>query len=93
VFLNALAESDLGLGKAAASVDPFFSLIRRFLADNPGFSLEFSEGVDNSPIAATPLPSALPMFGAALIGLGAFAWRWRQRSCVAAPVYESDSVT
>jgi hypothetical protein len=63
--LGAFAQADSSLTLA---IDPLW------LAANPGYSLEFSDGVDP---AVTPLPSALPMFGAALLGLIAFAWRGR----------------
>jgi hypothetical protein len=61
-----------------ALADPYFSIDPSWLAANPGYSLEFSDGIDNVPISATPLPPALPMFGAALFALGACAWRRRR---------------
>ena len=48
-----------------------------WLLSNPGYSLEFSDGINNEPLV-TPLPPALPMFSAALLALGAFGW-WRRR--------------
>jgi MYXO-CTERM domain-containing protein len=63
-----------------AMADPFIQIDPSFLADNPGFSLEFSDGIDNVPVSETPLPAALPMFGAALLALGAFAWRRRREA-------------
>jgi hypothetical protein len=38
-----------------------------------GGGSEIEAEIDN--ISAAPLPPALPMFGVALIGLAAFAWR------------------
>jgi hypothetical protein len=65
---------------ALALADPYIQNDAAFLTANPGYSLEFSDGIDNVPIAATPVPPALPMFGAALLALGAFAWRRRERA-------------
>lgn len=50
-----------------------------WLHANPGYSLEFSAGIDNSPfVAVAPLPAALPLFGTAIAGLGGAGW-WKRR--------------
>jgi len=64
-------------GPGSAISDPFVQIDPAFLAANLGDTLEFSAGIDNvSPI---PLPPALPMFGSALLVLGAFARHWREQ--------------
>ena len=49
---------------------------------NDGGACSGSVGVSGSltEVSAVPLPPALPMFGAALIGLGGFAWRRRSKA-------------
>jgi len=65
-----------GSGSGSATSDPFLQIDPALVT--AGEFLEFSAGVDNVPISATPLPPALPMFGAALLALGGFAWRRRR---------------
>jgi hypothetical protein len=80
-FIYIGAETDVGYVedyKYSAMADPFVQIDPSFLDTNPGYSLEFSAGVDNVPLSETPLPPALPMFSAALLALGAFAWRRRK---------------
>ena len=72
--------SGQGITLARALADPFIEIDTSFLADHPGLSLEFSDGIVNAPISAVPLPPALSMFGAALLALGAFAWRRRSQA-------------
>jgi hypothetical protein len=66
-------------GQANASmvvrIDPLW------LASNPGYTLEFSDGVDPPPLdtpSAAPISSALPMFAAGLLMLGAAGWHRRK---------------
>jgi hypothetical protein len=82
IGLGAEAEVDNGdnsktpIESASAYIDPHLFIDPTFAGANE-FSLQFSEGIDNSPVSATPLPPALSMFGAALLALGAFSWRRR----------------
>jgi hypothetical protein len=69
----------LGGASATATADPYFQIDPAFLAANPGYSLEFSPGIDNVPISATPLPPALPLFASGVIALAGFAWRRKVR--------------
>ena len=52
---------------ALAVADPYIRIDPAFLAQYPGFSLEFSPGVTNAP--TVPLPSAAWLFGSGLLGL------------------------
>lgn len=70
-------------GRASAWADPYIQIDPSFLAANPGYSLEFSSGIDNVPISPVPLPAALPLFGSAALGLLAFAKR-REKANLAA---------
>jgi hypothetical protein len=65
-----------GTYTAQALIDPYFTIDPSFLAANPGYSLEFSPGIDNEPLA-TPLPAALPLFGSGVMMLAGFAVRRR----------------
>jgi len=63
--------SSLGSGGAAnAHLDPFFSA-------PAGYTVLTSAGIGNAapPVSATPIPAALPLFAAALGGLGLLGWR------------------
>jgi hypothetical protein len=56
-------------GAANSHLDPFFSA-------PAGYTVLTSTGVGNaSPVAATPIPAALPLFTSALGGLGLLGWR------------------
>jgi hypothetical protein len=63
---------------AQADADPYVQIDPSFLAANPGYSLEFSAGIDNVPISAAPLPAALPLFGSGVIAMAGLAWRKRR---------------
>lgn len=55
--------------KGDAVIDPSF-------AAPSGYSVLTSAGIGNgAPVAATPIPAALPLFTSALGGLGLFGWR------------------
>jgi hypothetical protein len=59
--------------KAVSGVQPYFSLDP---SETDQYALVFSDGIDNSPISPTPLPSALPLFGCGVLALAGFAaWR------------------
>ena len=45
----------------------------------PG-DIEFTSSGGTVSVSAVPIPAALPLFGAALAGLGAFGWRRRARA-------------
>jgi hypothetical protein len=66
-------------GTATATADPYIQIDSAFLAANPGYSLEFSQGINNVPVGVTPLPAALPLFGSAVVGLFGFAHRRKSR--------------
>jgi hypothetical protein len=59
---------------SSAYADPTFSGFA-------GYQFEISDGIGNSLVATTPIPTALPLFASALAGLGALRWR-RQRKTV-----------
>jgi hypothetical protein len=80
VELTARAVSVLGTDLTdEVLIDPSIQIDPSFLTGGE-YSLAFSDGIGNSPISPTPLPASLPMFGVALIGLGALAWRRRSRA-------------
>lgn len=57
------------VGSASASLDPFVFIDPAFLANNPGYSLSFSDGVDNEPPSSpTPEPSTFVLFGSSILG-------------------------
>ncbi len=59
---------------AMVDVDPIFTIDPTFLQSNPGYSLDFSDGVGNStdvPLAPTPEPSSVVMLGTGVLGLAA----------------------
>lgn len=68
-----------GLGGAASvHLDPFF-------AAPDGYLVLTSEGIGNaSPVAATPIPAALPLFATGLAGLGLNGWRRKRKAALAA---------
>jgi hypothetical protein len=60
------ADQFAGLGSLAQAIaDPYIEINSAFAAANPGFSLEFSAGVENVQSTATPEPSyaILPLVG------------------------------
>ena len=63
---------------AQASAGLTIQIDPRYLATRPGYSLQFSHGITNTPLNPVPLPAALPMFGAAVAGLGGAGW-WKRR--------------
>jgi MYXO-CTERM domain-containing protein len=82
-FVDAL-RGGAGLSAASAMLDPYFQLDPADLAR--GFSLSFSEGINNAlpgPVdpgpAPVPLPAGSPLLGAALLMLGGLARRARRR--------------
>ncbi len=79
VTLSAYVYIINGGGSASAHVDPYFAIDPSF-ADASQYALYFSPGIDNVPISPTPLPAALPMFGAALLAVGGIAWRPQRRT-------------
>jgi hypothetical protein len=65
-------------GAASAHLNLFF-------AAPDGYSVLTSEGIGNaSPVAATPLPAALPLFASGLGALGLFGWRRKKKAAVLA---------
>jgi len=58
---------------ATAWVDPTFTA-------PAGYTLLISSGVGNGQVATTPIPPALPLFAAALGGLGLLGWRRKQKA-------------
>ena len=53
------------------TVDPFIQIDPTWLSSNPGYSLEFSSGVGNSPLSAAPEPATWAMMLVGLGGIGA----------------------
>lgn len=62
----------------SVDVDPIFTIDPAFLQQNPGYSLELSAGVGNSP-ATVPEPAAWTMLLAGFGGLGAMRVARRSR--------------
>jgi hypothetical protein len=58
-----------GNGFAATYADPYVYIDPAFLADHPGYSLEFSPGVGNGLATSTPEPSTLLLTAVALAAL------------------------
>ena len=46
-------------GHAERFIDPIISINPDFLSTHPGYSLQFSEGIGNSPLSAVPLPGSI----------------------------------
>jgi hypothetical protein len=56
------------------------NLAALFTSAKYGFvDLQLQGQLVEAPVSAVPLPPALPMFGAALLALGGFAWRSRRQ--------------
>jgi hypothetical protein len=68
------AAGHIGAGSASemANIDPTITIDPTWLSQHPGVSIAF-----DTLALATPLPGALTLFGTALAGLGAFAFRRR----------------
>jgi hypothetical protein len=79
VELAASAYSPGSVSLAQSLADPLFQIDAGFLADNPGYSLEFSPGVENAELSSVPLPAALPLLGSAVLGLAGFGARKSRR--------------
>jgi hypothetical protein len=62
-------------GTASASADPIFTPL------DAGITLETSAGIgNNSPVGATPIPAALPLFATGIGGLGLLGWRRKRKA-------------
>ncbi|HLH94936.1 MAG TPA: hypothetical protein VKW08_07450 [Xanthobacteraceae bacterium] len=59
----------------SAFIDPFF-------ITPAGYTLDISQGIGNSPLSATPLPAALPLFASGLGAMGLFGWRRKRKAQV-----------
>ena len=49
------------------------------LSADAGITLELSAGVGNTPLTATPLPAALPLFATGLGALGLLGWHRKRK--------------
>jgi len=67
--IDYVGNSPTGSSSGFVTVDPTFSIDPDFLAQNPGYSLEFSDGIGDSPDAPEPATWATMLVG--LGGLGA----------------------
>ena len=63
-------------GTAHAFVDPILTIDPIFAANNPGYTLVFSEGIGNNPISPVPEPSSFVLM---LSGIGAMGYVARRR--------------
>lgn len=70
VTLGVLGDTSYPASSFSASADPYIQIDPAFLALHPGYSIVVSAGIDNAPISAVPEPSALAIFGVALVGIG-----------------------
>ena len=59
---------------ATAVIDPFFAIDPSIT----GYQIVFSEGINNGSLSTVPLPSSLPMFGAAVLMIGVLGYSKRQ---------------
>lgn len=65
-------------GAASVHLDPFF-------AAPAGYSVLTSDSIGNaSPVAATPIPAALPLFASGLGVMGLLGWRRKRKTALAA---------
>jgi hypothetical protein len=66
-------------GSAEAFADPYIYI--DLSNSDPGqYSVLVSSNVGNSPLGATPLPAALPLFASGLGALGLFGWRRKRKN-------------
>jgi PEP-CTERM motif len=86
ISISSLTQNDFG-SDDSAFVDPDFQIDPTFLANNPGFSLSFSEGVEN--VTAVPEASTWAMMMLGFFGVGFAAYR--RRSSVAMPAWQARS--
>jgi hypothetical protein len=63
-------------GTAHAFLDPILTIDPIFAANNPGYTLVFSEGIGNNPISPVPEPSSFVLM---LSGIGAMGYVARRR--------------
>lgn len=71
-----------GTGTASAFIDPYI-LIDPSFANSGLYSIVLSEGIGND-VSAVPIPAALPLFGTALLGLGAVRLRAKRKEAATA---------
>jgi len=83
IDLLASATAGIALGSASAFIDPYIQIDPSF-ADAAKYSIVLSQGIGNiaGSVSTTPLPPALPMFGAGLLALGAIGYRKRRGSTI-----------
>lgn len=81
VRLEANAEAYNG-SSASATLDPFFQFASGF--NSAGYSLQFSDGITNTPPAVTPIPLTLPLFTTGLGALALLGWRRKRKAQAAA---------
>jgi hypothetical protein len=77
VALSVVVFADSTNPQGTSSVDPYFQF-------PVGYSLDISSGVGNSPLSATPLPAALPLFAGGLGAMGLFGWRRKRKTAAIA---------
>ena len=74
VILDTEAFSQGSGGAAFVNLDPYFTA-------PSGYLVLTSDGIGNaSPVAATPLPAALPLFATGLGALGMLGWRRKRKA-------------
>jgi len=69
ITLNASAAGGPG-GSASAYIDPYFQIDPAFLAQKPGYSLNFSAGVVNAASVLEPAAWLMACCGVVLLGVG-----------------------
>ena len=60
------------------SIDPTFTIDPSFLAQNPGYSLQFSAGIGDTPVGDTPEPASWLMMLVGFAGLGGATYSSRR---------------
>jgi len=88
VQTNAIYVITMNAGVAAGQGDNITAFldphITYDLSADAGITLELSAGVGNTPLTATPLPAALPLFATGLGALGLLGWCMKKKAAVLA---------
>ena len=79
VQMSAFADVEQTTAGASVFVDPQFTIDPNF-ADANEFQMQFSPGIGNGPLDATPLPAALPLFATGLGAMGLLGWRRKRKA-------------
>lgn len=84
VYMRAIAGTDVSSSvlhntqfpTSSVTIDPSFTIDPAY---GSGYSISYSDGIGATSVSAVPLPASAPMFGAALLALGAAGFGMRRR--------------